>query len=123
MGSDSQFRHKDSLKRIEGILSGRIRVEAEMQQKRGSYADFEEGTRLCMLAFLWDELADRHGCRMFRQEFQADLDHLRRFQSEFPEVSSAVLITLLERKVMHAFREKFSRKGIQALRARLNSSN
>lgn len=94
-----------------------------MQQNRGSRTEFEEGTRLCMLAFLWDELAGRHNCRMFRQEFQADLDHLSRFQREFPEVSPAVLFTLLERKVMHGFKEKFSRKGIQALRARLNNSN
>lgn len=94
-----------------------------MQQNRGSNADFEEDTRLCMLAFLWDELAGGHNDWMFRQGFQAHLEYLSRFQNEFPEVSPAVMITLLERKVMHVFKEKFLRKRIQALRARLNSSN
>ena len=76
-----------------------------------------------MLASLWDELADSHNGARFAEEFRTDLEHLSRFQNEFPKAPPIVLITLLEKKVIKAFREKFSREGIQALRARLNRSN
>ncbi|RYD30400.1 MAG: hypothetical protein EOP86_20050 [Verrucomicrobiaceae bacterium] len=94
-----------------------------MRHNHGLITDQRRGGRLRVLASLWDELAGSHNCAIFEEEFQADLEHLSRFQNEFPEASSTVLITLLERKVINAFRDKFSREGIQALRARLNHSN
>ncbi|MDB6135219.1 MAG: hypothetical protein JWM59_3462 [Verrucomicrobiales bacterium] len=76
-----------------------------------------------MLAVLWDELADIHNCESFRQEFRPELEHLNRFQSDYPEVPPGLLISLLEKKVIDAFRERFPRNGILALRARLNCAN
>ncbi|MDB6134688.1 MAG: hypothetical protein JWM59_2931 [Verrucomicrobiales bacterium] len=76
-----------------------------------------------MLALLWDELAGSHNCGSFRQEFRSELEHLNRFRNDYPEASPGVLISILEARVIDAFRERFPREAILALRARLNCSN
>lgn len=94
-----------------------------MQRNQELPIETEQGGRLPMLAVLWDELAGIHNCASFRREFQPELEHLNRFRTDYPGVPPRVLIGMLEATVIDAFREKFPRDGIQALRARLNRSN
>lgn len=78
---------------------------------------------LGILAVLWNELAGSQCGASFGQEFRRDLEHLGRFQNDFPKAPPDVLIGLLEEKVIDTIRERFSRNGILMLRARLNRSN
>ncbi|MDB6133053.1 MAG: hypothetical protein JWM59_1296 [Verrucomicrobiales bacterium] len=94
-----------------------------MQLNQGLDTDLEHGGSLPVLALLWDELAGSHNCGSFRQEFRPELEHLDRFRKDYPEIPAKLLISLLEKKVIDAIRERFPREGILALRARLNRSN
>ena len=76
-----------------------------------------------MLAALWDELAASHSRQPFEKEFFPDLERLRAFQKTFPEEFPTAMMEALERRVIHAIQERFSKSQILQLRARLNSSN
>ncbi|MDB6132638.1 MAG: hypothetical protein JWM59_881 [Verrucomicrobiales bacterium] len=120
---DSLFRHKSSLKWFDVIVTNRISVKAGMQLNQGLDTDLEHGGSLPVLALLWDELAGSHNYGSFRQEFRSELEHLDRFQNDYPEIPARVLTGILEARVIDAFRERFPREAILALRARLNCSN
>ncbi|MDB6131950.1 MAG: hypothetical protein JWM59_193 [Verrucomicrobiales bacterium] len=94
-----------------------------MQLNHGLETDLEHGGSLPVLALLWDELAGSHNCGSFRQEFRSELEHLDRFQNDYPEIPARVLTGILEARVIDAFRKRFRREAMLALRARLNRSN
>lgn len=79
--------------------------------------------KLPMMAFLWDELARAGSAALFHEQFNKELNALKRFQQCFPQGDPAPLAGLLEARIMREFRLKFSREEIQRCRARLNRMN